>query len=704
MSFLQPWMLAALPLALIPIIIHLINQRRYQSTQWAAMMFLLSANRMNRGYARIRQWLILALRAIVIATLIFAIGRPIASGVLGGSIAGAFTGSGPANTIVLLDRSPSMQSSTDGTSRTKLQTGITQIVEALQTIGTERVVLIESNSQTPRELASPSDLLELPETGPSDASADMPAMLLAALDHINANQLGQTEVWICSDLRAHDWRSEDGRWKSLRDAFVDFGRRIRFRLLAFSSSETGVSAAQKNLSVRVEQADLVTDDDESAVVLSVKVQQNLDGVTSGQSASSDESSTLPLTLSLGDSRTVVDLEIRGGVGELNGHRIALPKGSERGHGHVAIPADLNPADNEFFYTFDAPAARRTVVVTEDEQVGRVLKLASEIPSDESVQSEAEVISPREVDGISWESVSLLLWHAALPGAGGRDGDVGTREMIEAFVERGGRVVFFPSDSARGLKGSGEIFAMHWDDWRDADKDTAIKSWRGDADLLAATMAGTSLPVGQLKIDRYAGLIGEATSLATLTDGTPLLARVATPRGGVYFCSTTPSEDDSSLAADGVVLYVMIQRALAAGAESLGNTSNLEAGTSDPKLASRWQRLSGRSSALSSENAFIAGVFEQRDEGQLDEGRLIAVNRSVAEDVSATLDDDQVESLFQGLPFVRVDRQAGSGSSLVEEVWRAFLIVMLVAMIGEAFLCLPRQRTEDSVRVPGGVSA
>lgn len=51
MSFLQPWLLAALPLIALPIIIHLINQRRFQTVQWGAMMFLLAAQRMARGYS-----------------------------------------------------------------------------------------------------------------------------------------------------------------------------------------------------------------------------------------------------------------------------------------------------------------------------------------------------------------------------------------------------------------------------------------------------------------------------------------------------------------------------------------------------------------------------------------------------------------------------------------------------------------------------
>ena len=101
MSFLQPWLLVALPLVALPVIIHLINQRRFQSIDWGAMMFLLEANRMSRGYARIRQWLILAFRVLAIAALVFLISRPLASGWLG--LAG---GGRPDTTLVLSTARP----------------------------------------------------------------------------------------------------------------------------------------------------------------------------------------------------------------------------------------------------------------------------------------------------------------------------------------------------------------------------------------------------------------------------------------------------------------------------------------------------------------------------------------------------------------------------------------------------------------------
>ncbi len=145
MSFLQPLLLAALPLVALPIIIHLINQRRYQTIRWGAMMFLLAANRMSRGFARLRQWLIMAFRMAAIAGLIFAISRPLAGGWLGLTAGGR-----PDTTIVLLDRSPSMQESSQGGGGSKRETGLRQLVPTLKTVGSARWILIESTTGKPR--------------------------------------------------------------------------------------------------------------------------------------------------------------------------------------------------------------------------------------------------------------------------------------------------------------------------------------------------------------------------------------------------------------------------------------------------------------------------------------------------------------------------------------------------------------------------
>src|SRR5438128_12462599 len=165
MTFLQPMLLMALPLIGLPIVIHLINQRRYQTIRWAAMIFLLAANRMSRGYAKLRQILILAFRMLAIAALIFAVSRPLASGWLGRAAGGR-----PDTTIILLDRSPSMRQQGPGTVVSKLEAGRQQLARTLGMLGSGRWVLIESTTNTVQEIESPASLLKLTATGPTSTT------------------------------------------------------------------------------------------------------------------------------------------------------------------------------------------------------------------------------------------------------------------------------------------------------------------------------------------------------------------------------------------------------------------------------------------------------------------------------------------------------------------------------------------------------
>src|SRR3954467_11764650 len=76
-GFVTPWFFAAgFVLASIPIIIHILNRRRFKTVNWAAMEFLLRALRRNRRRLRFEQWLLLAVRCCVLALLGVALARP----------------------------------------------------------------------------------------------------------------------------------------------------------------------------------------------------------------------------------------------------------------------------------------------------------------------------------------------------------------------------------------------------------------------------------------------------------------------------------------------------------------------------------------------------------------------------------------------------------------------------------------------------
>jgi hypothetical protein len=688
MSFLQPMLLAALPLVGLPIIIHLINQRRYQTIRWAAMMFLLAANRMSRGYARLRQWLILLFRMVAIAGLILAVSRPLTGGWLGLAAGGRAD-----TTILLLDRSPSMEQggATAGGGGSKRESGLRQLVQALRTLGSDRWVLIESGSNRPREIESIESLLTSTSTEPTSASADLPAMLQVAREYIRANKLGRTEVWICSDLRTNDWNPDGGRWPALRDAFLESTQGVRFHLLAYPQT------APTNLAVRVAEVRRQKTADGADLFVTVQLARDETAQPSGGSALSSNprpgalgsedgappSSTrqrtvvhdvnlpklsIPVQFEIGGARSEVTVEMAGTRYELKDHRIPLGHGQERGWGRVSIPADVNPADNDYWFVFADPAPRRAVIVAGEGQDARPLQLAASIAPDPAVQCSAEVVEPDHLAEVDWGSVALLLWQAPLP-------QDDAAAQVRKFIDRGGEAIFFPPPGPDGA----EFLGVRWTSWSGGSQEFAVENWRGDEDLLAHTQSGTPLPVGQIVIKRYCGLKGEFTPLATLKGGTPLLARVTTNHGGASFCATTPAVGDSSLATNGVVLYVLVQRAEASGVEALATTRQLVAGDPAREDPTTWKRLDGVDSTADS---LHGGVYSSGD-------RLLAVNRSGAEDSATVLADRRVDGLFRGLEFARVDDRAGGMDALIQEVWRLFLAAMMVALVVEAGLCLPK---------------
>ncbi len=662
MSFLQPWMLLALPLIALPIIIHLINQWRFQTKRWGAMMFLLAANRMNRGYTKIRQYLILAMRVLALTGLIVAIGRPLASGLLG---MGA--GGGADTTIVLLDRSPSMQQQGVG-GQSKLQTGLRQLADSLKTLGSTNYVLIDSNRISPQSFDTLDALVDSPATSASSATADLPGMLQAAVDYLQNNKPGPTEIWICSDLRSADWSADSGNWNAIRDALQSFPQSVRIHLLAYPQT------TENNFAIRVSDVRRITTPAGNLVSLSMLI---------SQSGSSTEKKSIPVQIEIEGARTELMVELTGATTEVRGHQVPLSGSQKKGWGRVAIQADENLADNEYFFVFDEPVARRIVLVTDNRDQTRALEIAASVAPDGQAPSTVDVVSPDQLDSLTLDGASLAIWQTDLP-----KGELAG--AVQKYVSDGGQVLFFPPSSClSGLNPSEDRFmGIGWGTWiaRSDEAKVMVENWRGDQDLLAATRSGAGLPVGQLEIRGYAKLIGEGSKLATLTGGDALLSRVATEKGGVYFCTASPAGDSSTLATNGIVLYAVIQRAIEQGLSALGDATQRVAGaTNEP--SEDWRLLSvtqgSDRQSLSTEMPWQAGVYQSED-------RLFSINRAGHEDQRDIVSESELTRLFAGLDFSRVDDTAGSSAGIVREIWRLFLFLMIMALLLEALLCLPRR--------------
>ena len=102
-GFVSPWLLWGLSAAAAPVLIHLLNKRKFKETQWAAMKFLLAAVRKNSRRIRIEQLLLLAARAMILILLVLALAQPVVE-----QLGAYFTANLPAHKILVIDASFSM--------------------------------------------------------------------------------------------------------------------------------------------------------------------------------------------------------------------------------------------------------------------------------------------------------------------------------------------------------------------------------------------------------------------------------------------------------------------------------------------------------------------------------------------------------------------------------------------------------------------
>jgi len=644
MTFLQPFILLGLPLVLVPVIIHLLNRLRHRPKPWAAMRFLLSATRSSTSHAKLRQFLILLCRVLAVAMLVLFLARPLAGGWLGWALSPA-----PDAIVLLLDRSASMETQSGGSS--KREQALKLLAQAArQYEETSHLILIDSATRAPQEIAKADSLAQLSLTRATDTAADLPAMLRAAFDWLVENRAGTAEIWIASDDQRSNWRPDDPRWKSVMAQLGGLSQKVRIRLLELNqTTEANASIEIKELSRRPRGAQ-----GELQVVLDIQRNRA-------------SAATVPVVMTLDGQRSETEAVLEGQSFRWR-RKIDLGARREGGWGGFSLPADANQRDNTAWFVYGADIALRATVVSAEREVARDLQLAAASHKAEP----AQVIPASEIANASLDDCSLLIWQAPLPE--GADAD-----RLQSFAAEGGVVIFFPP----GQAGPRQFAGLGWGEPQNAESQEGFRilRWNEDEGPLAKSDEHLSLPLAQTAFTRRQTMVGPKNVLAAFEDGAAFLARQNIGKGEVYFCASLPQADWSSLG-EGPVLVPMLQRLLLAGGRRLQQASFAacgELGSLD--LARQWVSVD---STRQKDIRFEAGVYRNGD-------RLLAVNRPPAEDEPDVMDSDEARKLFGGLPVQTLEERHFDVGQLQGEVWRVFVFAMLLFLIGEGILILPARR-------------
>ncbi|MDQ6631379.1 MAG: BatA domain-containing protein [Verrucomicrobiota bacterium] len=653
MTFLQPFILWGLPLILLPVLIHLINRMRHRPQRWAAMRFLVSATRNSVSNAKLRQFLILLFRVLVVLMLILFLGRPLAGGWMGWAFSSA-----PDVILILLDRSASMEAKISPNT-TKREQAIKLISEsAKQFEGASHFVLIESALQTPQEIVNAANLKDLSLTAATDSAADFPALLQSAFNYLVENRAGSAEIWIASDLQRSNWQPDDPRFKTILAQLSS--RKVRVRLLALNQS------SEMNRALSVKELIRRKNSERSDLQFSLDLQRNR-----------NSPEKFPLTLILDGAPSQIELNMEGQSMRWR-HKIELGK-ENSGWGSFQLPADANAQDNIAYFVYGPEMSPRATIVATDSASGKFLKLASSSGAKNS-QEIAKLISSSEAANANLDKESLLVWQGALP-------NEILAERILTFVKEGGAAIFFPPGNSDSQKlngtGWGEIQST------DAEKNFRILKWDEDQGPLAKTDEGFSLPLSQTDFHRRQIITGQKNILAAFEDGVSFLTRQTLGKGEIYFCASLPDNGWSGLG-DGPVLVPMMQRLLQSGSKRLQKVSSISVGElSGADLQKQWTSVD---SSAPKNIRFQAGVYHSGD-------KRLAVNRPLSEDEPEILDVSEAKKLFSGLSFQMLQERQKQTDALQGEAWRFFLFGLLLFLIGEGILILPGKVRVEENRIP-----
>lgn len=207
--FLNLIMLTALAGVSVPVILHLLSRARYKTVDWGAMMFLLGTDRRQRRNSRIRQWLLLAMRMLLIALVAVALARPLLSKSLS-------IGGGQVQTVLIVDRSASMSiKENDQVRMDAAKTAAIQILSRLRR-GDEVTLLTAGDSSADGRPTT--DLQGLARTiadlQPARGYADMAAELAKAADVLDRSTSANREIYIVCDRQKVSWNGVNAAWSA----------------------------------------------------------------------------------------------------------------------------------------------------------------------------------------------------------------------------------------------------------------------------------------------------------------------------------------------------------------------------------------------------------------------------------------------------------------------------------------------------------
>ena len=236
-SFANPLLLAGLAGISIPIIIHLLNRRKFHRVLWAAMRFVRISVEQNQRRIKIEDMLLLILRCLLIALLALALAQPFLNA------ASALFGESRSTAVIILDNSYSM-SQTDGV-QSRFDAAKNAADEIIRSMppGSSVAVLLASDKVAPLIPEPTYDLAlarrQITDAPLFDRASDLFPAVKSALDTLAGRPTTRKEIYLITDGQSLAFR----QLPQIKTLLADNQHDLRAHFLIVGSPE------QRNLGI-----------------------------------------------------------------------------------------------------------------------------------------------------------------------------------------------------------------------------------------------------------------------------------------------------------------------------------------------------------------------------------------------------------------------------------------------------------------------
>ncbi len=231
MTFLNPAILFGLLAASIPIIIHLLNLRKLKKIEFSTLQFLKELQKNKIRKIKLKQWLLLALRVLIILCIVTAFARPTLVGVsIGGTTSAAKT-----TAVFILDDTFSMSVvDQNGSYFNQAKEAIKNILTQFEEGDEFALVLV---SHQPDEIEMTSNLnkfkQEIDASTISFASSKLNNAIVKAAGLIGEAENFNKEIYLLTDFQKGRLATEN----ELTDLKEQLGEQVRLYSLNYEGKE-----------------------------------------------------------------------------------------------------------------------------------------------------------------------------------------------------------------------------------------------------------------------------------------------------------------------------------------------------------------------------------------------------------------------------------------------------------------------------------